>query len=301
MSDNNGLLDGVLGALPIAGAVFNPIMQGVSNRKQRKWEEKMAQRQRDWAIEDWNRTNEYNNPKAQMQRLKDAGLNPNLVYGNGAEGNATGMPRATSSGQWTPKAPQFDADSVIGPYYNTQIQKAQVENLRANNQLIQANTSKAYADIILKGIQGETGAYNLKFKKSLENYYMDIVKYNSANAGEKNLMMKNQIAMQENYLNITYGKELAILDNKVKAGELSLQKALLDITGKELANAKSIEERKNLVAMREFIQSGTNLRDVQAQVAPVSAGSNVVSSLWSIIKEMVGNNNKGGKVGRRIR
>lgn len=39
----------------------------------------------------WNMQNEYNNPTSQMQRLRDAGLNPNLIYGSsssGAAGNA---------------------------------------------------------------------------------------------------------------------------------------------------------------------------------------------------------------------
>ena len=38
----------------------------------------------------WNLQNAYNSPAQQMQRLKEAGLNPNLVYGNGAVGNTSG-------------------------------------------------------------------------------------------------------------------------------------------------------------------------------------------------------------------
>ena len=38
----------------------------------------------------WNLQNAYNSPAQQMQRLKDAGLNPNLVYGNGSVGNTAG-------------------------------------------------------------------------------------------------------------------------------------------------------------------------------------------------------------------
>ena len=34
-------------------------------------------------IEFWKMQNEYNTPKAQMQRLRDAGLNPALIYGSG--------------------------------------------------------------------------------------------------------------------------------------------------------------------------------------------------------------------------
>lgn len=40
-------------------------------------------------LKNWRRMNDYNHPRAQMQRLQEAGLNPNLVYGSGANvGNA---------------------------------------------------------------------------------------------------------------------------------------------------------------------------------------------------------------------
>ena len=37
----------------------------------------------------WNLMNEYNTPQAQMQRFKEAGLNPMLIYQQGTPGNAT--------------------------------------------------------------------------------------------------------------------------------------------------------------------------------------------------------------------
>ncbi len=41
-------------------------------------------------LEQWNRQNLYNMPKSQMQRLRDANLNPNLVYGTGTVTGNTG-------------------------------------------------------------------------------------------------------------------------------------------------------------------------------------------------------------------
>ena len=37
----------------------------------------------------YEKNNSYNSPAAQMQRLKDAGLNPDLMYSRGDVGNAT--------------------------------------------------------------------------------------------------------------------------------------------------------------------------------------------------------------------
>ena len=51
-----------------------------SAREQRDWSERMLDKQNDWSLQMWNKTNDYNSPSAQLQRLRDAGLNP-LYYG----------------------------------------------------------------------------------------------------------------------------------------------------------------------------------------------------------------------------
>lgn len=53
----------------------------------------LAKQQQEWNIDLWNMQNNYNTPAAQMQRYKDAGLNPNLIYGSGSgsSGNATAV------------------------------------------------------------------------------------------------------------------------------------------------------------------------------------------------------------------
>lgn len=290
MGDNNddGLLANATKALPIAGAIFNPIMQGVQNRKQRKWEEKMAQRQRDWAIEDWNRSNQYNSPSSQMQRLKDAGLNPNLVYGNGTVGNATGMPRATSSGSYNPKPVQFDGGSVLASYVSTELQRAQTELVRANQLKARQESARIAADTVLKGIQSETAKYNLQFKSELKNYYSEIVKWTANNLDVKNTQLHNAVAMQENYLNQVFPKEMSLLEQKLKTGEYTIQQAALKVLSLELQNAKTEEETKRIKEDIEKVKGEVQLNRIRGNVLPVQAGSNVVSSLMSIIRQLTG-------------
>ncbi|QCS36707.1 minor capsid protein [Capybara microvirus Cap3_SP_646] len=50
------------------------------------------------AMEAWNLMNDYNSPVKQMERLRAAGLNPNLVYGSGnVAGNTTSSPSLTGT------------------------------------------------------------------------------------------------------------------------------------------------------------------------------------------------------------
>lgn len=60
--------------------------QREENETARKWNEKMAAQANLWARENVADERAYNSPVQQMARLKQAGLNPDLMYGNGASG-----------------------------------------------------------------------------------------------------------------------------------------------------------------------------------------------------------------------
>lgn len=53
-----------------------------------EFNERMMQKQMDYNTEMWNKQNQYNSPSAQAQRLRDAGLNPALMMGQGQTGIA---------------------------------------------------------------------------------------------------------------------------------------------------------------------------------------------------------------------
>ena len=60
--------------------------QKEENRLAREWQKEMAERYNRVERENLADERAYNDPSAVMARLKDAGLNPDLIYGNGASG-----------------------------------------------------------------------------------------------------------------------------------------------------------------------------------------------------------------------
>ena len=75
-----------------AGAqTIGSIAGAVASRKNVKDTIRAQKEQAEYAyskdLEQWQRANEYNLPSAQMQRLKDAGLNPAMMYGKGSAAN----------------------------------------------------------------------------------------------------------------------------------------------------------------------------------------------------------------------
>lgn len=69
------------------GATAAAVGAWVANRRQKKENREIAQYQADIDTKFLDKQNEYNTPANQMARFQEAGLNPNLIYGQGNPGN----------------------------------------------------------------------------------------------------------------------------------------------------------------------------------------------------------------------
>lgn len=105
------------------------IKRGVAENK------RMAEYQWNQELDLWNKSNEYNSPKSQMARLKEAGLNPNLVYGNGIKnvGNSQ-LPKYNSPTADYSQVPANQTASNIGSLMDRYLdQKTKAANIDATN------------------------------------------------------------------------------------------------------------------------------------------------------------------------
>lgn len=73
--------------------------QKEENQKTREYNLMLAKQQNKWNLDQWNRENAYNDPSAQMYRLRNAGLNPDLVYGSGSAANLSAASPEMTSGE----------------------------------------------------------------------------------------------------------------------------------------------------------------------------------------------------------
>lgn len=159
--------------LPGIAAGTNLISQGANmwfttkqNALNMAYNNYMYNRQRNDALADWNRNNEYNSPAAQMARLKAAGLNPNLVYGNGAQMSAASPVRSSSFGSYHGVAPQVDLGGVLAQFMQTMVEGKQLDNMEkqgvlldqelknriTTNQLLRSKIDLTDTDAQLKGV-----------------------------------------------------------------------------------------------------------------------------------------------------
>lgn len=141
-----------------AGSINASILGNSGNRK-------AQERARKANIEFWQMQNEYNSPTAQMQRLQEAGLNPNLVYGTGvnAAGNADKIAPA--------QAEKYSFENPlrnITNFADVKLRTAQTDNLRTQNTVL-------HQDAALKASQAaknavETARGKLEFSKAHDLY-----------------------------------------------------------------------------------------------------------------------------------
>lgn len=132
----------------IIGGVSSIFGSGLSYKGQKeanKTNIELAQQGRQHDIDMWERQNAYNTPEMQMQRLREAGLNPNLMYGSGqaSTGNAD-APKPAHVATTSNELASFNANNAIqmlGAYQDWQVKKAQIKNINAETEAKQyANT-----------------------------------------------------------------------------------------------------------------------------------------------------------------
>lgn len=202
-------------AILVAGAassVINGVSTGLTNAKNMK----LAKYAYAKELEMWNRQNEYNLPKNQMMRLAQAGLNPNLVYGNGSVvGNTTSdYPKFHA-----PNLQRYQNSEIMETaqaYQNLQMQKAQINLLNKQANKTQTETDKLEAG---RSYWQDNERLNNDMKNlSYETmgYTNEEAKQNARTIGQLNDLRVEQLKRQNNLTDeqAKYLKQMAYLKAK---------------------------------------------------------------------------------------
>lgn len=159
----------------LASTALNYFSTRSENKKSRRFSREMYDRQFQDNIAFWNMQNEYNSPSRQMQRFKQAGLNPNLLYGGsvtGAAGNADKISTPdVQSAQF--RVPDFSGVqgaglTMMNAIYDLQIKQAQVNNLEADNTVKYANAALTLANT-------KRSKFDLQFETDLRDINANIL------------------------------------------------------------------------------------------------------------------------------
>lgn len=171
----------------------NMLMSHLTNVKNRKFTREMYKTQRQDALSDWAMNNEYNSPRAQMQRFQEAGLNPNLIYGQMSEASPV-RSSAASGGQ--AEAPKGD----FTKYFSLKQQSAQTDLLAKQLSIADAEVrlkdAQTLATIANTGLT-ETQKQNLIFDLGLKSDLRDTT-IAGAEAGVSKTLADTKYTLDQN-------------------------------------------------------------------------------------------------------
>lgn len=283
-----------MGPLAIAGIAAaqqgtNAVMQGVQNRVNRRHAEKMFQWEVDANRENWRMANAYNSPQQQMQRLKEAGLNPNLIYGNGA--TATGGTISSASAK-SPQgeAPRMDLNSILANYQDAQLKNAQInnleqvgKNLKTDGILKEAQVRSINQNIIdktwdLSRRQGLAPYQLTALQKSIDN---QIAQLNNTNT--RTQVLNVQIPQIE-------AQTKSIIDENARRAQLqpyNIKKIVAD-TGVAIQNRLKLEYYNKNISQFEKQQLQENIKLIQKRMEEIDYNNDykrLLSELQGLINE----------------
>lgn len=186
----------IQGGTQLLGSLFSNASRARQNRKSRVWANAMYDKQYNDSIAFWNMQNEYNTPEAQMQRFKEAGLNPNLIYGQGNSGNA-GAPSMP-----TPQRPSFTPGDYSGVssagagalagYLNLELAQAKYDNLKAQNTVLLEEGALKSAQRITEISKGARAGLDYNLERELYEINAEARKENL-----RQMKIQNQYQLNE--------------------------------------------------------------------------------------------------------
>ena len=268
------------GVLGLASQGLSMIGQRKQQKRQNEANMKMAEYTYNKDLEMWNKANAYNTPEAQMQRIEDAGLNKNMIYGSGSvTGNSTGtLPKYTQPQQTVPKGIAQQIGETVPRMVNTfqdmAMKQVQMDNVKAQTQRTEnenSNSDLERALLLAKanqmGVSTKLLTQKYGFNAQLNPFTLDLAKTQAM--ARKEGFRQSGIKFQE------------WLDDKPFRKEMQGYQT-------RSAKYKSLYDKYNY-GQRGKISGSPILEFIQK--ALISAGVDPVNSAGQLLKKLIAHNN----------
>lgn len=195
-------MDPLIGGAIASGAsqLIGSLSNIGANKRALKYSKKMADYQFDLNKKMWDMQNEYNSPSAQMARYQEAGLNPNLIYGEGTVASSGNSPSAPTAEQPSYQQPYLGLDK-IGPglsrafqdllsifTYRKDLAKSNSEIFRNNAEGASSLAKQsAYLNEAVERGKNASWIESRKVAQDIQNKYQDNLLQQQLNIGRQQL------------------------------------------------------------------------------------------------------------------
>lgn len=210
------------------GSVAGSLIGGAFNlggmALQHKYNKEMAALQNQYNMDMWQMQADYNSPTAQMSRLRDAGLNPNLAYGNATTGNMSSAPEMVAPNAPNAQQAMKDAAAALNPEqiisFAINTRKGIAEAQRAEEEARKAGAEAEMTDALAQSLNAgsnhqfyyfdpETGKLQLSPETE-----MNIIRFSNPYRKQVNMTqasLRNALEMRNEYLKgANYGSQIGL-------------------------------------------------------------------------------------------
>lgn len=262
------------------------LVQGETNRAQMAYNQEQYDRQRKDALADWTMQNEYNSPKAQMARYKDAGLNPNLIYGQMTNSPAI-RSSEMSNARLAPANPTGAIAEGLQRYQETALQRAQVDNLKKQNDVLTQDILLKTADILGKGYANKKMAIELEKQPEILQTQLDAMKANL-----RKTLMDTVTANDSNM------RAWAMHEGNLKSQAKSIEGIIQNIANQKVLQAKTKAERQEVLQRVDNLKRSGMIQKLDIELK--KKGIQPHDAPWLRIPSLILSSEPASKVYKRI-
>lgn len=282
MSDfSKSLMQGLgsaIGGIPgaLAGTFLGSIFGGNSAKTQLKHQMQLQQQQFDLQKQMFDYTSEYNSASNQVQRLKEAGLNPNLAYGNGVQaGGVTGSVASGQAAMPNNQASQIGYDSPA----DLALKQSQVDYYKAKAQSeilknLEQEAKNKYAEQLFKNQVDLSGKQILESEAKTELY-----KQNAITEAGRALHIKAQ-TMNEiaNIANTEADTKVKLKQLEAIGADIGYKKALtavavyqIDVMASQIDLNKAMADDHSARAAWQLLRNGDYSKFTDAELKQIAS------------------------------
>lgn len=244
------LIPAISAGTNLLGNALNASATTSANNANIAWQREAMNTQRQWALQDWNRMNEYNSPEQLMERYQKAGLSKMLVTGGGAS-NVSAPIRSTDIGNPNIQAKRFDftdsANAVMG-FYNLEKTKVETDKIKAMADLIRTQQVGASQDN--------------SFKYDSYPYRLGKLKWDVDLSSKRNELLDQDILKRRADVAFTQHQDLR---NSIQTS-VNMYEAMLKYMDLRIRQSKTFYETEVLKAQKKRIEADTSLKQYEIKL-----------------------------------
>lgn len=256
---------------------INAVVDGINNRAARRWQEKMMQWQRDANLTDMGLQNAYNSPAEQMKRLREAGLNPNLVYGNGVVQGQSAQIKGASAPSSSATRTNIDGGKAVMGFLNAKQMELQNDNLVAQNKVLTEQAKNIAADTTQKKFGADLKEFDFNYKTDTRNQSLYGLQQRNINAYRQGNLTQAQIANTQERTKT----EVDTRQPRINAILQTTSESLQRIVNMRVQAAKSMAEISYIYTQVENAQKDGKLKDVDLKLRSMEQRLKSRGLTWS--------------------